>query len=84
MLNEKFSGNRIILVRVDLVPRVQHAASVTEGRPSGSLRGDLAGLPLLRRLPPVCAGTLLGGGAEDGSLPQAAFLPVGPGRGPDC
>lgn len=64
-------------------PRVQHGAALSEGRPSGSLRRDLAGLPLLRRLPPVCAGALLGGGAEDGSLPQAALLPAGSGHGPD-
>lgn len=70
-------------VHVELVPCVQHGASATEGRPPGSLRGDLAGLPLLRRPPPVCAGSLLGGGAEDGSLPQAALLPAGPGHGPD-
>lgn len=62
---------------------MQHGAALSEGRPSGSLRRDLAVLPLLRRLPPVCAGALLRGGAEAGSLPQAALLPAGSGHGPD-
>lgn len=62
---------------------MQHGTSVAEGRPGGSLRGDLAGLPLLWRLPPVCAGALLRGPAEDGSLPQAALPPAQPGHEPD-
>lgn len=62
---------------------MQHGASATEGRPPGSLRGDLAGLPLPRRLPLVRDGALLRGGAEDGSLPQAALLPAAPGHESD-
>lgn len=63
---------------------MQHGAFVSEGWATGALRRDLAGLPLHQHPCAVCTGALLGGGAQTGSLPQAAFLSPQTGPGLHC
>lgn len=60
---------------------MQHGTFASEGRAAAAVRRDLAGLPLPQHPSAVCAGALLRGPAQAGSVPQAAFLPpqTGPG-----